>query len=57
MVKEESEKSVEGVSDGGMGSPQQSDSKDSFWSSYPIENLSPEQRRHYKEIMRKEVRG
>ena len=35
----------------------ETDSKDSFWNSYPIENLTPEQRRHYKAIMRKEVRS
>lgn len=27
-----------------------------FWNSYPIEDLSPEQRKHFKTIMRKEVR-
>ena len=27
-----------------------------FWSSYPVEKLSPEQRKHFKAIMRKEVR-
>ena len=57
MVKEESELSVEGMSDGGKGSPQQSDSKDSFWNSYPIKDLSPEQRKHFRAIMRKEVRS
>ena len=33
------------------------DSKDSFWNSYPLELLTPEQREHFKTIMRKEVKG
>jgi len=38
------------------GKQYQSDSKDSFYNFYPVESLSPEQRKHFKEIMRKEVR-
>lgn len=34
----------------------ETDSRDSSWNSYPIEELSPEQRKHFKEIMRKEAR-
>jgi len=61
MVKEESEKSD--LVDDGVQLSQESrishandDSKGSFWNSYPIENLTPEQRKHFKEVMRKEVR-
>ena len=33
------------------------DSRGSFWNSYPISELTPEQRKHFKAIMRKEVRS
>jgi len=35
----------------------ETDSRDSFWNSYPVESLTPEQRKHFKEVMRKEVRN
>ena len=34
-----------------------SDEKESFWESIPVSELSPEQRKHFKRIMRKEVRS
>lgn len=32
------------------------DSKDLFFNSYPVESMTPEQRKHFRKIMRKEVR-
>ena len=37
------------------GSP--NDSKDSFYNSYPVSELTPEQRKHFKVIIRKEIKG
>ena len=58
--KEESEKSVSQRIPMGFTHRESNfstDSRDSFWNSYPIKQLTPEQRKHFKAIMRKEVRS
>lgn len=56
VVLKESEKSVRSERD--LRSPGPSlitDSRDSFWDSIDVKKLSPEQRKHFKRILEKEV--
>lgn len=56
MVKEESEKSsTSGMTHHAVGIS--TDSNDLFWDSYPTDMLTPAQRKHLRNVMRKKVRS